>query len=218
MNIADIPSELFEYYIYKDLHPHCNLINQCIKFVDIVITTRNCILLNDNDIQIKIAYKLCFYNNRSLLVFYKYCSYLQLNEILYCVVCMRCIILNYLDTFKWAAKKYYLFNFVPFYHRITSGINLVVNDVCNYSIDHKKLIFMKWLFKNHNNETRFCLNNLKFYEIFIYVIKRNNISFIEWCNANNIILNIHKFDVKTYNNTYQGVTITTRMGIALLKN
>ncbi len=93
MNITDLPSELFEYYIFKDLFPHCNLINNHIKFTDMTFTKieKYGTQTLNRDIRIIVTRQLCFYNNKSLLVFYQYCSLLELNKLLYYKCYKYCI-------------------------------------------------------------------------------------------------------------------------------
>ncbi len=85
MNIVDISTELFECHIFEDLFPHCRLINENFKCIDTIIVkhkhTRG--RLRDDCVQIIIVNKLCFYNNKPLLLFYQFCGCLDLNKILY---------------------------------------------------------------------------------------------------------------------------------------
>ena len=94
MNIADLPQDLFEYHIFNNLYSHCNLINHYIRFVDVNIV--------DFDFEIRhvcqTIKQICFYNNKSLFEFYTFCSYLNLNGILFYAMCKNCIEFNYFNT------------------------------------------------------------------------------------------------------------------------
>ncbi len=201
MNISDLPSELFEYYVFIDLHPHCNLINKYIQYSNMAIIynyTNYC----KTQIMVNI---LCFYNNKPLLTFYQYCCHMELNNILHFCVLNNCIMANYTHIFKWAIanENYYHPSNYPYkyvrFHK--HNIRIHVWNICQTAMQHNRLCILKWYYRNYYNNVISYFNHEKDNDPLFYAIIYNNIPIVKWVTRKkfpNIILYYNKNN-ETYN-------------------
>ncbi len=208
MNIADLPSELYDCYIFNDLLPHCNLINGYFKFIDIVIVDSiNSKYLCDDDTEIIIIDQLCFNNNKSLLMFYQYCSFLELNKLIYHLWCKYCIKYNCIRTFKWIVKHHICVDDGHRYcYRLSHNNNnktLLYNCYSVYAIEYNRLSIFK-LVVNDDYHEMYLDKHLLF-----HAIEHNRVSIIKWLIHKHSPIDIHTFDFK--NRTCDNIKITKHM-------
>ncbi len=208
MNISDLPQDLFDYHIFNELYPHCNLINKYVKFTNINIDDIEYVI--DNDIRIEITKQICYYNNKHLLIYYKYCSYLELSKILYYTVCPNCILFNYFDTFKWAiVNTQYYCKQDDYPHYFTVHLQhhnyILLRDIYVDIIIKNRLYMLKWFYFNEHFDVPSYTTENALYHIIGY----NRVSIFKWAIAHNFPIDVTLLDMnnKEYNGTIIHKTI-----------
>ncbi len=210
MNIADLPQELFEYHIFNDLYPHCNLINSYIKFNNVTIDDGKHYynVLTNNDIRLIMSNQLCFYNNKSLLIFYKYCSYINLNKILHYTVCNNCVLFNYFNTLKWAyAKKYYCHIKKYIYIVSIQDNHISIHHICLYAMKFDRLHMLKWISNVfYNNSYKILCST---FDIYHFTALYQCISILKFVIKNKLLCDFDSITIS--NQTYYGIYINKKI-------
>ncbi len=221
MNIADIPQELYEYYLFQNLLPHCNLINSYIKFIDITEfeiadATRyhhndDLLYIFNDDIDILITELLCFYNNKSLYIFYQSCHYLNLNMLL-CDLCYEyCIKYNYFHTFKWHVNNDMSYINNDNENILSMNINdnnnhssMNIYNVCIHLAEYNRSHILKWLMENDHCREHYNNDVFLDKDIFFQAAYHNSLSIIKLLCKKNFKINNHDFSMwsETYNDNY----------------
>ncbi len=224
MNIADLQQDLFEFHIFNDdLYPHCYLINSKInimQYVQIKILNGYCYTFSTafrgDDTQTEIIDQLCFYNNKLLLVFYQFCSYLKLNKLLHFTICSNCVKFNYFKTFVWCVNdpNYVTLNM---YNGVSSFRLFAIQNIFRHLFVYKRSQFIKWMTNHHNYLLHnYFANYLSYFPYYFSdAITNNNIPIIKWCIATNTLL-FDNYHFDRINRTYHNVKITNKMFNILL--
>ncbi len=201
MNISDLPQDLFEYHIFDDPYPHCNLINNYIKFVDIYIKFPYMYdMYGCPDTVSEIAHlghtvrQIIIYNNKSLLLLYTHCSYLHLDSILFYSLCQICIEFNYFNTLKWATLNKFNFAIDDIFYRIYIQKNIFPlhsDNICYYALTYNRLRILKWLLKNYDHQVNYCFNYISPDDPYCVFIINARIPVIRWLVANDFKIRIN---------------------------